>query len=165
MKELKAILLVLVALMCLALVVAPASAAPPISRVSYHGSGITGPENLHANSVPNAAIKFSGTGFAYPDQLCTGQGSFEDTTNRIKVRLNNRQYTGWMAPQLAMLVGDAEVTVDGVRMPTQPFMLILDQHGDNRQWLSLEVGTYRWDMEGVNAFHGGRIRMSGEYIV
>jgi hypothetical protein len=70
-----------------------------------------------------------------------------------------------MSPQLAMLVGDAEVTVDGVKMPTQPFMLILDQHSDNRQWLSLEVGTYRWDIGGVNAFNGGRIRMSGEYIV
>jgi hypothetical protein len=165
MMHMNRVLVVLIALLALALLATPALAVKPLGRVTFYGSGVTGPDHYHYNTVTNAEVRFAGSGLVYPDWTMSGHATFEDMTNDIQVRLTPTWNAGWDTVQ-AVVIGDAVVTVSGVRMPDTDFFMILQQQGDD-QWFSLEVGasgtmeaSYRWDLTGIDALNGGQIRIA-----
>jgi hypothetical protein len=123
------VLLLFSLLVALALVVVPAIAAPPVHKVTYSGQGITVDRESAIDDIIGNHVYFSGVAtqaIADPqvDGIWKGQGSFMDKDKGLKAQLVVDHGTYCWGDFI--LNGNAEVTVDKVKVGTYPFDLRLE---------------------------------------
>jgi hypothetical protein len=165
-------ILAVTALACLALLTTPALAAPPLHRVTFHGSG----ESIEISNwdfeTVGAAVTFAAQAQQKPDGTWTGRATFTDETNRIVAHMvvDEAHYDWTYGMDGINLMGDAAVYIDGEYDGTYPFMTVahddvLGDMGFQMYWLHIfrDTGWLGWDLEGTygeNIFASNWLRIT-----
>lgn len=162
-------ILAVAALACLALLVSPALAAPPLHRVTFHGSGESVEISNWDFETVGAAVTFAGQAKQKPDGSWTGRATFTDETNRIVAYMvvDEALYDWTDAMDHINLQGDAAVYINGEYDGTYPFMTIAAKDTAGRigyyfYWLHIlrDAGWLGWEVQGWNIFNRNWLRIT-----
>lgn len=150
----KRTIIVFAVLVTLAFLVAPALAAPsPQHKVTWRGSGVTGNSPTLSDEIMGAQVRFDGTVNEGPPDMWSGQGTFVDRRNNLKVNLVRIDTFGvsFLSENRVHITGDADVVINGVIWTEQPFELDLDKSSSEFQ-LVIERGIdptpWKWWIPG-----------------
>ncbi|WP_440951302.1 hypothetical protein [Methanosphaerula subterraneus] len=166
----KRAILVIAVLVVLALFAVPALAAPPQHKVTYGGWGVTEDFMGYPFAFIGDTVHFAGQAQQAADGTWTGEGTFMDTNGtRLKAHLN---VTSGMlfedtAGTYVGLMGDADVTVDNVKIGTYPFIQILGPTSFGPQTYLLGIfiddpqsSPQVWFISGDGNINGGPIKIT-----
>jgi hypothetical protein len=164
-------ILVIAVLVVLAFFAVPAIAAPPQHKVTYGGWGVTEDFMGYPFAVIGDTVHFAGQAQQAADGTWTGEGTFMDTNGtRFKAHLNVTSGY-WIVEDTeepyVQLTGDADVTVDNVKIGTYPFMLVLGPTFVGPQTYLLGIflndpqdSPQVWFISGDGNINGGPIKIT-----
>ncbi len=163
-------ILVVIALVCAVLIALPASAAPPLHRLTCGGWGVSGDSTWETTDIVGDTVHFTCAAVQTADGTWAGEGTFRGTLDGAPIRVHYRDVDGGMvfgtAPwRTAGFWGYAEVTCMG-RTSTEHFSMTFAQ--DSRTRPNLIGGTVMtigqpgtdaslswWVAEGYGGYIGG----------
>lgn len=162
-------ILVIGVLVVLAFFAVPALAAPPQHKVTYGGWGVTEDFMGYPFAAIGDTVHFAGQAQQAADGTWKGEGTFMDTNGtRFKAHLNVT--SGWVMEgddgPFVQLTGDADVTVDNVKIGTYPFVQMLGPtpFGPQTYLLGIFIDDPQfpqaWFISGDGNIHGGPIKIT-----
>jgi hypothetical protein len=136
-------ILVVIALVCAVLFALPASAAPPLHRVTCGGWGVSGDSTWETTDIVGDTVHFTCAGIQTADGTWRGEGTFRGNLDgapiTVHLDVDNGLVFGTTSPwRVAALWGDAEVSYRG-STSTEHFSMTFAQ--DSRTRPNLIGGT------------------------
>jgi len=128
-------ILVAIALVCAALLALPASAAPPLHRLTCGGWGVSGAPTWDTSAIVGDTVHFTCAGVQMADRMWTGEGTFRANLDGAPIAahldIDNGMVFGTAPWRTAGLWGYAEVTYMGVTS-TEQYTMTFAQDSSTR---------------------------------
>ena len=115
-------------LIILALLVAPALAAPSsMNRVTWRGSGVTGDSPSLSDEIAGTQVRFAGSAVQDGSGFWSGRGTVADRNGRLRADLIVSDVTFLSEDRVYITGENAAVTANGAKIRCQAFGLTLDR--------------------------------------